>query len=85
MQSPPLSLALIGTAFLFLSGCATGQEWATWKAHPAHFASGEHLLFSIRNRDGEPPRVTREDVRMARAESWWGKPITVNTNEILER
>ncbi len=85
MQNSPLRLASIGAAVLFLAGCASGHEWSTWKQHPSHFASGEHLIFSVRNRSGEPPHVTREDVTMARAQGWWGKPITVSTDQILER
>lgn len=67
------------------AGCATAEEWATWKAHPTHFASGAHLGFSLRNREGTAPRVTREDIARAREEGWWGKPVTVSQEQILER
>ncbi len=76
---------LIGFFALFLTGCATSEEWATWGQHPAHFASAEHLFFSLRNRDGESPRVSRRDIAAARSQGWWGKPITVSTEQILER
>jgi hypothetical protein len=87
MLTWPFRFVLTGIIVLsmFLAGCATGQEWSTWKEHPTHFASGEHLLFSFRNRSGEPPRVKREDVALARTEGWWGKPVTVSTDQILER
>lgn len=68
-----------------VSGCATGDEWATWKQHPSHFASGDHLVFSVRNREGGAARVTRTDIGKARDEGWWGKPITVSQEQILER
>jgi hypothetical protein len=68
-----------------VSGCATGDEWATWKEHPSHFASGDHLMFSMRNREGGAARVTRTDIAKARDEGWWGKPITVSQEQILER
>ena len=68
-----------------VSGCATGEEWATWTQHPTHFASGDHLFFSVRNREGGAARVTRADISKARDESWWGKPITVSQEQILER
>jgi hypothetical protein len=29
--------------------------------------------------------VTRQDVAMARNEGWWGKPVTVSQEQILER
>ena len=45
-------------ALLALSGCATSSEGATWKEHSVHFASGEHLTFSLRNGDTKTARVT---------------------------
>jgi hypothetical protein len=72
-------------AFSLLStGCATSQEWADWKQHPAHFASGDHAFFSVRNREGTPARVTRTDIATARSESWWGKAITVSSEQIQQ-
>jgi len=79
-----LRLVLAGGA-LVLAGCATAEEWETWKAHPTHFASGEHLFFSARNREGRAPRVTRQDITLAREQGWWGKPVTVSQEQILER
>ncbi len=83
MPSRPMPIVVV--AVLLLAGCATGEEWATWKQHPAHFASGEHLAFSLRNHEGTSPRVRRQDIALARDEGWWGKPITVSTEQILER
>ncbi len=51
----------------------------------AHFASGDHLSFSIRNTEGREARVTRTQLTAARDEGWWGKPVTVNQDRILER
>jgi hypothetical protein len=68
-----------------VAGCASGEEWRTWKDHPTHFASGEHLFFSTRNKEGAPPRVKRQDIVLAREEGWWGKPIAVSQEQILER
>lgn len=65
------------------AACASSEEWQTWKQHPSHFASGEHMLFSIRNREGAAVRVTRADIERSRTEGWWGKPITVSTEQIL--
>jgi hypothetical protein len=72
-------------ALLVVSGCATADEWATWKAHPTHFASGNHLVFSARHGATKATRVTREDVVLARDQSWWGKPVTVEQAQIIER
>ena len=85
MRSMRLRLLLLGGVLVAVTGCATGEEWATWKAHPTHFASGEHMFFSVRNREGTPARVTRQDITLARNEGWWGKPITVSQEQILER
>ena len=85
MPSHRLRILLIGGAFLALAGCATSEEWATWKSHPAHFASKDHMSFSLRNSEGSAARVTRQDIAMARDEAWWGKPIAVSQDQILER
>jgi len=34
---------------------------------------------------GEQKRVTRADVEAARAESWWGRPVTVSQDQVIER
>lgn len=86
MRSERWRLILIGSALLGMAGCATGEEWQTWKSHPTHFASGEHMGFSMRNRgDAAKARVTRQDIASARDEGWWGRPITVGQEQILER
>ena len=72
-------------ALLVVTGCATGEEWQTWKDHPSHFASGDHLFFSTRNREGSPPSVKRKDITLAREDGWWGKPIAVSQEQLLER
>jgi hypothetical protein len=41
--------------------------------------------FSVRNREGKDARVSRADINAARTEGWWGKPITVSQEQILER
>ena len=78
-------LLLGAGALLALTGCATSEEWATWKAHTSHFASGDHFFFSTRNSEGGSPRVTRHDITVARDQGWWGKPITVSQDQIIER
>lgn len=75
---------VVATAMLS-SACATSGEWATWRQHSAHFASGEHLMFSVRNRAGQPPRVTRRDLAEARVQGWWGDPVAVSLARIVER
>jgi hypothetical protein len=70
---------------MMVAGCASNEEWATWKQHPTHFASGDHGFFSIRNRDDSAKRVTRQDIALARDQGWWGRPITVSQEQIQER
>jgi hypothetical protein len=73
-------------ALLLLVGCATSEEWGIWKSNTSHFASGEHLVFSARNQDAKgAARVTRQDVAMSRDQNWWGKAITVDQAQIIER
>jgi hypothetical protein len=85
MRSHAWRLLLAAGMLLVTAGCATNEEWATWREHPSHFASGDHLFFSTRNREGAAPRVTRQDIAMAREQAWWGRPITVGQEQILER
>jgi hypothetical protein len=77
-------LLVLSAVLLAAAGCASGEEWRTWREHPTHFASGEHLKFSARNTE-KSTRVTRQDIALARDEGWWGKPVTVSQESILER
>jgi len=74
---------LVGIALL-TAACATSEEWDDWYNNKSHFASGKHMTFSLANQ-GDQKRVTRADVEAARAESWWGRPITVSADQIIER
>ena len=68
-----------------VAGCATSAEWQEWRGHTSHFASGHHGVFSLRNnRDGSNPRVSHADIASAQTESWWGKVITVSSEQIFE-
>ena len=85
MPSHLIRRVLFAGALFAVTGCATSEEWQTWNEHRTHFASGDHMFFSVRNREGGQARVTRNDIAMARTEGWWGKPITVSQEQILER
>ncbi len=85
MRAYPARLLLAGAALFVMAGCATSEEWSIWRQNNAHFASLEHFKFSNRNREGREPRVTREDIQIARQQNWWGRPITVAQEQILER
>jgi len=84
MRATLVRPVIIAALALTTAACATSQEWADWKGHTSHFASGDHGFFSLRNREGSTARVTRQDVASARDQGWWGKAITVNQSAILE-
>lgn len=65
-------LLLIAAVMFSMSGCASSQEWAFWRDHPTHFASGNHMTFSMRNDDAYYPAVTDADVQQTREQGWWG-------------
>lgn len=84
MQNRHRAAAGIAAIALMLSACA-GEEWSTWRSHSTHFASERHMGFSVRNRNNGTPHVRRQDIALARNEAWWGKPVTVTQENILER
>jgi hypothetical protein len=86
MRSKGVRLLLVGGALVAATGCATAEEWQIWRSNGAHFASGDHMFFSVRNRDSAGTKtVTRKDITLARDQGWWGKAISVDQNQILER
>ena len=85
MRTEQWRLILVSSALFAMAGCASSEEWDTWKSHPTHFASGSHMEFSMKNRAGGKAQVTRQDIASARDEGWWGRPITVGQEQILER
>lgn len=69
---------------LLLGGCATSEQWSEWRGHSSHFASGQHMAFSMRNTEGSAPRVSRRDVDASGRETWWGRAITVSPDQIFQ-
>ena len=66
----PLILGLV----IVSTGCAaTHREWEVWRAHPTHYATGNHLAFSMKNMVGARPQVTTELMDQAKGEGWWGR------------
>jgi hypothetical protein len=77
-------LSLLISVFVFgLGACASREEWAEWRSHSSHFASGEHMGFSARNQ-GSTVRVSRQDQRVASAQSWWGRTVIARPDQIFE-
>ena len=85
MRTQRWRFILVSSMLFAMAGCASSEEWDTWKSHPTHFASGSHMGFSMRNRADGKAQVTRQDIASARDEGWWGRPITVGQEQILER
>ena len=78
-------LVVLAVVVAGLTGCASSEEWNTWYSHRTHFASGDHMSFSVRTPETGPGRITRKEVAAAREEAWWGKPVSVSQAEIIER
>jgi hypothetical protein len=74
---------LLLLALAAVSGCASSEQWTEWKSHSSHFASGDHMAFSMRNQ-GNTPKVRATDTRMASAQSWWGDPVVVRPDQIFQ-
>lgn len=79
-----LIMTLLATA-ASAGACATPAQWEEWRKHPTHFASGDHLLFSLRHRGPNPtPRVYRSELEKARQENWWGEVVIVRPEQLFE-
>jgi hypothetical protein len=65
---------LLLTAVMFsMSGCAT-RDWSVWSTNSAHFASRQHLAFSMKSHPTEAS-ITEEDMQAATREEWWGRLV----------
>ena len=67
----PMVLALV----LVSTGCATQREWGVWRSHSTHFATDDHLGFSVTNAVAGAPLVTPELMTKAKGQGWWGRSI----------
>lgn len=70
-------LALASFALLAQAGCATPEQWNTWRSHDTHFASGQHASFSFRNQGPQAEQVRPTDPAKAQAENWWGRRLSM--------
>jgi len=73
-------LAVTSFALLAQTGCATPEQWAAWRDHSTHFASGQHAAFSFRNQGTEAEHVRSTDPEKARSETWWGRQLPVSAD-----
>jgi hypothetical protein len=84
MRSRIAGVSLLAGVLLAAGACATSEEWSEWLKHPTHFASDQHMGFSLRHTEGSKPRIARRDIEASRKETWWGKAITVSPEQIFE-
>jgi hypothetical protein len=84
MRSRVSRLILLGGTLALISGCATSEQWADWRGHSTHFASGQHGVFSLRNTEKSTPRVRRSDIEADRLEKWWGQVVSVRPEQIFQ-
>ena len=84
MGSRVTRVAMVCGLIVLSGACASSQEWSEWRQNKAHFASGDHGFFSVRNQGGAPARVTRADVAAARDQGRWGTPVTVSADQIQQ-
>ena len=47
-------VVLLGSLALGLGACASSEQWTEWRSHPSHFASGDHMGFSLKNMGDTP-------------------------------
>jgi hypothetical protein len=62
-----------------LSACATDYGI---KAGGPHFASWEHLKYSVGG--GEKPPLSVTGSKLAKEEGWWGIPVRYESNELAK-
>lgn len=74
---------LLGGLALGAGACASGEQWTEWRSHSSHFASGDHMSFSLKNM-GSTARVSRKDQQVSGTQSWWGKPVVPRADQIFE-
>ena len=77
---------LIGSVLLVSAAAAGGcasETWREWRSHSSHFASGDHMMFSLKNQ-GKTPKVTSTDTKLAASQSWWGDPVVVRPDQIFQ-
>lgn len=60
-----------------LSACAS--KYGIPEGGP-HFASWRHLQYSTRG--GEKPRLTKDEMKLAKQQGWWGEAVQYNIDEL---
>jgi hypothetical protein len=78
MESLRWWFLLIAAVMFSMSGCASLQDWAFWRDHPAHAASDDQLVVSVLDPGdqaaghGVDTSITARDIALAQDAAWWG-------------
>jgi len=80
-------LLLLSAVMFSMSGCASMREWRLtglkdWSEHPAHFASAEHMVFSMKSHK-TAASITQADMASAEREKWWGRGVPQETATVV--
>ena len=75
-------LLLLSAVMFSMSGCSSTKawqgtalsDWQVWAQHSSHFASGQHLTFSIKSHP-TPASISEADKAIAAREEWWGQLV----------
>ena len=72
-------LLLLSAVMFSMSGCASVREWRMtalrdWSEHPAHFASNQHMAFSMKSHK-TAASISDADTDAAAREQWWGQVV----------
>ena len=75
-------LLLLSAVMFSMSGCGSTKAWQgtalsdydIWAQHSSHFASGNHLVFSLKSHP-TANTITERDKTTAAREDWWGQLV----------
>jgi hypothetical protein len=75
-------LLLLSAVMFSMSGCGSTKawqgtalsDWQVWAQHSSHFASGQHLAFSLKSHP-TPASISEGDKATASREEWWGQLV----------
>ena len=72
-------LLLLSAVMFSMSGCSSVREWRLtalrdWSEHPTHFASSQHMGFSMKSHP-TAAGISEADREASAREDWWGKVV----------
>jgi len=83
-------LLLLSAVMFSMSGCSSARswqgtalgDWQIWAQHPAHFASGHHMAFSMKSHK-TAASITPADADAAEREGWWGRAVPQTQSAVV--